>query len=125
PYIQRFSGGLLLLVREEVGRQDPRGVVASMGDAVVALLADMEIAKEAAAGITARSRRQVGYVPVSVATGTRKDDWKQLASSFREALLALELRRKLTLRAKPVTFSDLTGAALLQMLDGVHEVKEL
>ena len=125
PFIQRIKGGLLLLVREEVGRQDPRGVVVSMGDAVVALLSDAEQAKEAAAGIAGRSRRQVGYVPVSVATGTAKDDWKQLAGSFREAQLALELRRRLRLRPRHVTFSELTGAALLQLLDGVQEVNEL
>lgn len=125
PFIQRIKGSLGLLVREEVSRQDPRGVVVSMGDTVVALMSDLDQAREAAAGVAGRSRRQIGYVPVSVATGTRKDDWRQLASSYREALLALDLRRRLRLRTRHVTFSELTGVALLQLLDGVQEVKDL
>ena len=125
PYIQRLKGALALLVRQEVLRHDPRGTVVSIGDAVVGLLGDEEAAKSAAAAVAGGSRRELRFVPMAVATGGHKSSWTLLGASYREARLALELRRRLRLRSRHVAFRDLTGVALLQLLGGTAEVKAL
>ena len=124
-FIQRIKGALSLLVRREVHRLDPRASVVLLGDAAVALISDSASAREAAARVARGARRELRMVPVAVATGITKEPWTQLGASYREARLALELRRRLRLPARDVAFGEVTGAALLHLIEGVPEVKEL
>jgi sugar diacid utilization regulator len=124
-FIMRLKGALSLLVRREIQRHDPRGTVVAIGDAVIGLLGDEASAKAAAAAIAEGARRELRLVPVAAATGASKDSWTALGASYREARLALEMRRRLRLTTKHVAFADVTGAALLQLLAGAPEVVEL
>jgi sugar diacid utilization regulator len=124
-FVMRIKGALALLARREVHRHDPRGTVVSVGDAVIALLTDDHAAREVAAAIAGGARRELRMVPVAVASGTAKESWTALTTSYREARLALDLRRRLRVPSRHVAFADLTGAALLQLITAAPEVKEL
>jgi hypothetical protein len=125
PFIQRVKGALALVVRRAAQRFDPRAPVALLGDAAVALITDPDAAPRIAADAARAARRELRLAPVAVATGTAKEPWTALGASYREARLALELRRRLRLPKRDVAFAEVTGAALLHLLDAASEVKEL
>lgn len=125
PFIQRAKGALALVVRRTVLRHDPRAPVALLGDAAVALITDPRVAPRVAAEAARDARRELRLAPVAVATGTAKEPWTALGASYREARLALELRRRLRLPKRDVAFAEVTGAALLHLLDAASEVTEL
>jgi sugar diacid utilization regulator len=125
PFIQRAKGALALAVRNAAQRHDPRAAVALLSDAAVALITDPQAAPRIAADAARAARRELGLAPVAVATGNAKERWTELGVSYREARLALELRRRLRLRKRDVAFSEVTGAALLHLLDADSEVTEL
>ena len=125
PFIQRVKGALALVVRRAAQRFDPRAAVALLSDAAVALITDPEAAPRIAADAARAARRELRLAPVAVATGTTKEPWTALGASYREARLALELRRRLRLQKRHVAFAEVTGAALLHLLHADSEVTDL
>ncbi|MDF1524289.1 MAG: helix-turn-helix domain-containing protein, partial [Trueperaceae bacterium] len=124
-YFQRLRGTVSLLLRQEAQRVSAHGAVVPLGDAAVALLPGLDAARTVATEVAARARRELRLVPVVVGVGGEKTAWTQLSASYREAVLALRLRRRLRLRTRHVAFADVTGAALLELLEHTPEVRGL
>jgi hypothetical protein len=125
PYIQRLQAHLLALVREEVLRSDPRASVVAVGDAVIALIGDEGAARSAAAAVAGRLRGEWRFVPLALGIGGARGDWTGLPASYREATLALALRRRLRSPVRTVAFDDVSPFALLEWIDPKGEIGAL
>jgi len=62
---------------------------------------------------------------VAVAAGLPKDELAGLAYSYREARMALTLRKRLRMRERFVAFREVTGSALLEQIVQTPEIASL
>lgn len=124
-HFQHLKGRMLLTVRNIVMREDTLATVTQHGEGVVALLTDTSRAEALAEEVAVAIRKELRFVPLAVATGAPKSDHADLAKSYQEAMLALQLRRRLRMKARHIAFSRITGYALLQQIGQVPEVTSL
>lgn len=122
-YFQRLKGQLLLLARREVTRDQPHATVVPHGEGALAIVErdPHTIGRELASAL----RKELRFVPIVVAGGSEDEEVDGLARSYREAMAALQLRRRLRLRERYVAFQDLTGFALLQQVERSPELMPL
>lgn len=132
-YLQRQSEGEEFF--QEIKRQieqcadlcmhatDTRAVVVPHAEGALALLpGDPEtFGLATAAGL----KKALRFIPVSVAAGNVKTSFVDLATSYQEARLALQLRSKLRFRGRFIAFSQITTSALLHHIERSADIASL
>lgn len=114
-YFQRVKGQVLMVARREAMREQPHATIVPHGEGALAIVErdPHALGRELAAAL----RKELRFVPIVVAGGSEDSEPDGLARSYREAMAALQLRRRLRLRERYVAFQDLTGFALLQQVE--------
>lgn len=122
-YFQRLKGSILQLTRHEIAVDDPGAVVTPHAEG--ALVLGRGPLEDAGRRLARALQRNLRFVPVAVAAGLPKDDLAGLAHSYREARMALTLRKRLRMRERFVAFREVTGSALLQQIAQTPEIASL
>lgn len=122
-YFQRLKGRILQLTRHGTATDDPGAVVTPHAEGALVLGRGPQ--EDAGRKLAATLQREMRFVPVAVAVGLPKDGLAGLAYSYREARMALGLRKRLRLRQRFVAFRDVTGSALLQQIAQTPEIASL
>ena len=122
-YFQRLKGRIVQITRQVLAFDDPGAVVTPHAEG--SLVLGRGVLEDAGARLAAALRKELRFVPVAVAAGTPKGDLTGLANSYREARMALGLRKRLRLRDRFVAFRDVTGSALLQQITHTPELASL
>ncbi len=122
-YFQRLKGRILQITRQGVAVDDPAAVVTPHAEG--SLILGRGPLEETGRRLAATLRKDLRFVPVAVAAGLPKDDLSGLTYSYREARMALGLRKRLRLRDRFVAFRDVTGSALLQQIAQTPELASL
>lgn len=122
-YFQRLKGEVLMVARRVAMREQPHATIVPHGEGALAIVErdPHALGRELAAAL----RKELRFVPIVVAGGSEDEAPDGLARSYREAMAALQLRRRLRLRERYVAFQDLTGFALLQQVERSPELLPL
>ncbi|HKI57847.1 MAG TPA: helix-turn-helix domain-containing protein [Trueperaceae bacterium] len=122
-FFQRLKGRILQVVRHGAALDDPGTVVTPHAEG--ALVLGRGPLEELGRALAAALRKELRFVPVAVAVGLPKEGPALLAHSYREAQMALQLRKRLRLRQRFVAFREVTGSALLQQIAHAPEIASL
>ena len=122
-YFQRLKGRIVQITRHALALADPGAVVTPHAEG--SLVLGRGPLEEVGRRLAAALRKELRFVPVAVAVGIPKADLPGLAHSYREARMALGLRKRLRLRDRFVAFRDVTGSALLQQIAQTPELASL
>ena len=122
-YFQRLKGSILQLTRHEIAVDDPGAVVTPHAEG--SLVLGRGTLDDVGRRLAHALQRQLRFVPVGVAAGLPKDDLPGLAHSYREARMALALRKRLRMRDRFVAFREVTGSALLEQIAHTPEIASL
>jgi len=122
-FFQRLKGRILQVVRHGAALDDPGTVVTPHAEG--ALVLGRGPLEELGRALAVALRKELRFVPVAVAVGLPKEGPALLAHSYREAQMALQLRKRLRLRQRFVAFREVTGSALLQQIAHAPEIASL
>ncbi len=122
-YFQRLKGRILQIVRHATASEDSGTVVTAHAEGAVVL--GRGPLEEIGRTIAASLQSELRFVPVAVAAGLPKADLAGLAHSYREAGMAIGLRKRLRIRQRFVAFREVTGSALLQQIAQTPEIASL
>ena len=122
-FFQRLKGRILQLARHAMADADPNAVVTPHAEGALVLgRGRLEDTGRELAGML---QKELRFVPVAVATGLPKEAADGLAHSYRDARMALGLRKRLKVRHRFVAFRDVTGSALLEQIAHTPEIASL
>lgn len=122
-FFQRLKGRILYLARHAAASEDPTAIVTPHGEG--ALILGRGVLEASGQRLATVLQKELRFVPVAVSAGMPKDGLDGLAHSYREARMALALRKRLRLRQRFVAFRDVTGSALLEQIGQTPEIASL
>ena len=113
-HFQRIKGHILSITRRCAASLAAGALVTPHGDGAIVLgSGPLDDLGGAIAGLL---RRELRFVPVSVAAGSPREGLGELALSYREARMAMALRKRLRPSERFLAFHQVTGFALLQQV---------